>query len=113
MTYLTEASVRCAVERGLRGRPFGCFRELCRRMVCEWHILRKIPWNVLRGSLQTTYRSEASEPHLRDLVVGYADVSVKRASLARVPLFLQSGRLGVILTLLCRENSERKGNIDT
>lgn len=51
--------------------------------------------------------------HLRDLVVGYADVSVKRASLARVPLFLQSGRLGVILTLLCRENSERKGNIDT
>ena len=74
MTYLTEASVRCAVERGLRGRRFGCFR---------------------------------------DLVVGYADVSVKRASLARVPLFLQSGRLGVILTLLCRENSERKGNIDT
>jgi len=61
MAYLTEASVRCAAERGLRGRPFGCFRELCRRMVCEWHILRKIPWNMLRGSLQTTYRSEASE----------------------------------------------------
>lgn len=115
MTYLTEASVRCAVERGLRGRPFGCFRELCRRMVCEWHILRKIPWNVLREVCRRhiVRKLPKDEPHLRDLVVGYADVSVKRASLARVPLFLQSGRLGVILTLLCRENSERKGNIDT
>lgn len=115
MTYLTEASVRCAVERGLRGHPLGCFRELCRRMVCEWHILRKIPWNVLREVCRRyiVRKLPKDEPHLRDLVVDYADVSVKRASLARAPLFLQSERLGVILTLLCRENSERKGNIDT
>ena len=37
-----------------------CCGEVCRR-----HIVRKLP---------------KDEPHLRDLVVGYADVSVKRGS---------------------------------
>ena len=63
-----------------------CCGEVCRR-----HIVRKLP---------------KDEPHLRDLVVGYADVSVKRASLARVPLFLQSGRLGVIMSRKFREEGK-------
>lgn len=63
-----------------------CCGEVCRR-----HIVRKLP---------------KDEPHLRDLVVGYADVSVKQVALARVPLFLQSGRLGVILTFISRKFRE-------
>lgn len=94
----SDVSVSCAAEWSGNGMSYGRFRGTCCGEVCRRHIVRKIP---------------KDEPHLRDLVVDYADVSVKRASLARVPLFLQSGRLGVILTLLCRENSERKGNIDT
>lgn len=93
-----EASVSCAAEWSVNGISYGRFRGMCCGEVCRRHIVRKLP---------------KDEPHLRDLVVGYADVSVKQVALARVPLFLQSGRLGVILTLLCRENSERKGNIDT
>lgn len=87
----SDVSVRCAAEWSVNGISYGRFRGMCCGEVCRRHIVRKLP---------------KDEPHLRDLVVGYADVSVKQVALARVPLFLQSGRLGVILTFISRKFRE-------
>lgn len=70
----SDVSVSCAAEWSGNGMSYGSFRGTCCGEVCRRHIVRKLP---------------EDEPHLRDLVVDYADVSVERAVLARISLFLR------------------------
>lgn len=72
----SDVSVNRAAEWPEDGMSYGSFRGTCCGEVCRRHIVRKFP---------------KDEPHLRDLVVDYADVSVNRAALAQVSLFLRRG----------------------